>query len=268
MPNSASGDALDVLVAARLEHRAMSQLPESTRPQDEAGAYALQDELHERLEAAGAGRFGGYKIGCTTPVMQAYLEIPNPCAGGVLEASYRSSADGSPVRIAIDDHVHVGVECEIVARLAADLPPSDRPYDRVTVAPAVESLSPGIEIVDDRWLDFRAVDTPSLITDDFFGDGCVVGEPVEGWRELELPEVEGTMTTNGQAVGLGRGADVLGHPLESLAWLANHRSRRGLGLRAGEFVLLGSLVETKWVARGDTVEIAIDGLGRAAATFV
>jgi hypothetical protein len=32
-------------------------------------------------------------------------------------------------------------------------------------------------------------------------------------------------------------------------------------------VLLGSVVETKWLAQGDRVEIAIEGLGTAAATF-
>ena len=266
MSNGSSGQALDALVAARLELRAIPRLPETTRPADEASAYVLQGDLHERLEAAGVGGFGGYKIGCTTPVMQAYMGIPNPCFGGVLESGYRS-ADGRSVPIAFDDHVRAGVECEILARLAADLPASDDPYDSSTVAPAVGSLSAAIEIVDDRWVDFRAVDTPSLIADDFFGDGCVVGAPVEAWRELELPELMGTMTVNGKVVGTGRGADVLGHPLESLAWLANQRSGRGLGLRAGEFVLLGSLVETAWVSRGDAVEITIDGLGRAAATF-
>jgi 2-keto-4-pentenoate hydratase len=39
-------------------------------------------------------------------------------------------------------------------------------------------------------------------------------------------------------------------------------------LRAGEFVLLGSVVETKWVEAGDEVAIEIDGLGVASATFL
>ena len=38
-------------------------------------------------------------------------------------------------------------------------------------------------------------------------------------------------------------------------------------LRAGEIVLLGSVVETKWVEPGNLVEIEIDGLGRASALF-
>ncbi len=38
---------------------------------------------------------------------------------------------------------------------------------------------------------------------------------------------------------------------------------RGGTLAAGEFVLLGSVVETRWVAAGDRVEIEIEGLGQA-----
>ena len=73
------------------------------------------------------------------------------------------------------------------------------------------------------------------------------------------------MYINGESVGSGTGADIMGHPFEALAWLANSMAGRGKGLRAGEFVLLGSLVETKWVERGDLVTIDQPGLGSASA---
>jgi 2-keto-4-pentenoate hydratase len=59
----------------------------------------------------------------------------------------------------------------------------------------------------------------------------------------------------------------MGHPLEALAWLANTAALHGMPLRAGEFVFLGSIVETKWLERGDLVEIEISGLGGASARF-
>jgi 2-keto-4-pentenoate hydratase len=34
-------------------------------------------------------------------------------------------------------------------------------------------------------------------------------------------------------------------------------------LQRGQFIFLGSLVETKWLAAGDRVTIAIEGLGEA-----
>ena len=54
----------------------------------------------------------------------------------------------------------------------------------------------------------------------------------------------------------------MGHPLEALAWLANARAKHGLDpLRAGEFVTLGSIVETKWLNAGDEVRVEIEELG-------
>jgi len=43
---------------------------------------------------------------------------------------------------------------------------------------------------------------------------------------------------------------------------------RGRALKAGEFVTLGSLVATNWVAAGDEILIEVEGLGEARATFV
>jgi 2-oxo-3-hexenedioate decarboxylase/2-keto-4-pentenoate hydratase len=195
--------------------------------------------------------------------MQAYLGIRNPCAGGV----HASTVHEGHARVRHGDYVRAGVECEIAVRLGSDLGPAGAPYDRARVAPAVEAVLAAMEIVDDRYRDYRTLDVPTLIADDFFNAGCVLGPPVTRWPELDLPALTGTTRLNGVEVGRGEGRAVMGHPFEALAWLANLRAGRGRGLRAGEFVLLGSVVETRWVAAGDEVTVAIEGLGEARATF-
>jgi 2-keto-4-pentenoate hydratase len=261
--SGAIAHAAALLCAARIERRRVDPLPEACRPGDEAAAYAIQDALHERLTGAGWGALAGHKIGCTTPVMQRFLGIPNPCAGGVFAPSVQHARGA--FRHA--DFLHVGVECEIAVRLAQDLPPERAPYDRHAVAAAVGASMAAIEVVDDRYEDYRSLDVPTLIADDFFNAGCVLGEPLEGWRELDLARLRGRMTINGVEVGTGHGADILGHPLAALAWLANALAARGRRLNAGEFVLLGSVVETRWVEAGDRVEIEVEGLGAARAEF-
>jgi 2-oxo-3-hexenedioate decarboxylase/2-keto-4-pentenoate hydratase len=249
------------LAAARLDHRLIRQLPDALRPRDVAEAYDLQDAVHATLEAAGHGRVIGHKIGCTTPVMQAFLNIPSPCAGGVFDTTAQL-IDG---RFRHADFRHVGVECEIAVRLGADL--SDGPFDRVSVAAGVAEAMAAIEVVDDRYDDYKTFDTPTLIADDFFDAGCVLGAPVADWQSIDLAALHGRMTINGADVGQGIGGDIMGHPLEALAWLASMRADQGVPLRAGAFILLGSVVETKWVEQGDLVEIDIDQLGRASARF-
>jgi 2-keto-4-pentenoate hydratase len=247
----------------RLSRRRLAQLDASVRPPDELSGYAVQDHLHALLTAAGLGRVAGHKIGCTTKVMQEFLHISNPCAGGVFE----SQVHNTPAVIPHADYLRPGVECEMVVRLATDLPLERAPFDRDTVAWAVGEVMAGMEIVDDRYVDYKSLDTPTLIADDFFDGGCVLGRPIADWRSLDLPSLSGLTRINGAEVGRGRGVDVMGHPFEALAWLANSLARRGRSLHVGEFVFTGSVVETKWVNRGDRVVMEIEGLGRVEAVF-
>jgi len=263
MEAQAIDEAADLLAKARLGRIPFAGLPDGRRPVDEAEAYRIQDALHAKLGAAGRGPLVGHKIGCTTPVMQRFLGIDSPCAGGVL-ASGMQRRDGS-FRHA--DFLRVGVECEIAIALGRDLPPEQAPYDRHKVGDAVAACMAAIEVVDDRYEDYRALDPLTLVADDFFHAGCVLGEPVPDWRGLDLPALVGRMTINGAEVGSGRGGDVLGHPFTALAWLANLCAAHGRPLRAGAVVLLGSVVETRWLAPGDRVGIAVEGLGQASARF-
>jgi 2-keto-4-pentenoate hydratase len=115
--------AAALLCRVRLERERLVGLPEDCRPKDEAEAYAVQDALHRKLGIAGYGDLAGHKIGCTTPVMQQFLGIGNPCAGGV----FAPTVQQEPGSFRHADFLHVGVECEIAVRLARDLPASGAP---------------------------------------------------------------------------------------------------------------------------------------------
>lgn len=224
----------------------------------------MQDLLHRRLTNGGWGQIEGYKIGCTTPVMQAYLGIHNPCAGGVFGPTVHEDRS----RVSLPRSLRVGVECEIAVRLRDNLSHTAGPFDRERVAAAVGGCMAAIEVVEDRYFDYPSLDTPTLIADDFFGAGCVLGELRTDFNPFDLPQVTATMTINGERVGAGVGRDVLGHPLDALVWLANNVAGRGLDLKAGELVLLGSLVQTRWVHPGDEVVVVNEPLGELRATFI
>ena len=249
--------AADEIARARLSRQRLRPLHAALRPADEAAAYAVQAALHERLAGAVGPRVG-YKIGCTTQVMQEYLGIPSPCSAGVFERGVHQSG----VTLPFDDYRRVGVECEIAVRLSRDLAGPDIAAE--SLGDAVAAYMAAIEIVDDRYEDWRKTDTPTLIADDFFAAGCVLGAPVTDPGDAAT--LVGVTTINSTEVGRGVGADVMGHPLNALAWIATAMVARGTPLRAGEIVLLGSLVETKWLERGDHVAIEVTGLGRVEMT--
>ena len=141
------------------------------------------------------------------------------------------------------------------------------PYTDTSVIEYVEAVMAAIEIVDDRWDDYHSISTPTLIADNFFGAGCILGNKNK-ITDLNLNSIKGFMKINNKIVGSGTGGDIMGNPLKALAWLANLNLNLGTPLKSGQFVLLGSIVETKWVNQGDLVEIEIEKLGKASINFV
>ncbi len=254
--------AAEAIATARRSRTPLEPLTGDLLPQTEAEGYLVQHALHPLLAAEFGARVG-YKIGCTSAVMQQYLNIPHPCGGGV----FAKGVHDSGVSLKAKDFVRVGVECEIAVRLARDVAPTEAPFTSEWIAEAIDAYYPAIEIVDDRYVKWETMGAPMLIADDFFAAGCVLGQTVPRSAAPDLLKVIGHARVNGAEVGQGIGADVLGHPHHALAWLANHLAADGKGLRAGEIVLTGSLVKTVWLNAGDEVAMELEGLGTVTADF-
>jgi 2-keto-4-pentenoate hydratase len=250
------------IASARRGRASLPAFSAARAPRDEAEGYEIQRAVRD-LMLPQFGAMVGYKIGCTSAVMQQYLGIPHPCAGSVFAKGVHES--GASLRAG--DFVRVGVECEIAVRLGRDLAASRAPFTADTVAQAIEAYLPAIEIVDDRYVDWQTIGAPTLVADDFFAAGCVLGTPVARSAAPDLLDVVGRAVINGVEVGHGTGADVLGHPHNALAWLANHLAAGGGSLHAGQLVLTGSLVKTIWLNAGDEVMMDLSGLGAVHAAF-
>lgn len=244
----------------QFKYKQLYALEDRLMPGDMDEAYLIQREFQEHV-AEEQGAIAGYKIAVTTKAMQEANGVTEPCLGIMLEDNMRRS----PSTLKAADFVQLALECEVGVRLGADLPASGAPYDRGTVSEAVESLAATFEVVDVRR-------TPGMdpkmqfitgVAANVYNAGIVMGEPVTNWRELDLETAYGSMTINGELVGDGHGSDVMGHPLEPLAWLANKLADQGLGLTAGMIIITGAIVSPKMVKPGDTASITIEGLGSA-----
>ena len=142
METAAIAKAVAALVENRLNPGPFPGLAESQRPNGLQEAYDLQETLNLALTNAGLGSRIGHKIGCTSKVMQEYMNIPHPCSGGIFETTiFQESISQSA-----DAYHRVGVECEIAVRLANNMPPSNAPYTRSSVFSYVESCMAAIEI--------------------------------------------------------------------------------------------------------------------------
>ena len=106
-------EAARLVLAARDAGRALEPLPERCRPRTLADGYAIQAALHALLDERGTGPVAGFKIGCTSPVMQQFLGIAHPCAGRMRARDVATDA----VRVALADHVRIGIEAELAVTL-------------------------------------------------------------------------------------------------------------------------------------------------------
>jgi 2-keto-4-pentenoate hydratase len=228
---------------------------------DMAAAYRVQFEFVDLLSRASAARPAGYKVGLTSPRMQAMCGVDQPIAGVVL--ANRIHRNGAAIRTA--DYGRLGIEFEIAVRLGRDVPPQASPYTLETIGDAVEGVSAAVELVDDRHADYKAFDVLSVVADNSWNAGIVHGAFTASWPDLR--DVEGIAYRNGRELDRGSGRDVLGHPFASLAWLANHLGANGGQLRRGDIVMTGSLVPTRFPAPGEDYRFALTGIGEVALTI-
>ncbi len=153
------------------------------------------------------------------------------------------------------------VEFEIAVELGADLPPRERRYTRADVVGSVAAIRPAFELADDRGADYASLSAHGLqlVADNAWNEGAVLGARRRDWRSLDLAAVRGVARLDGAEIGSGCGRDLMGHPMEALAWLADSLSRRGVGMRAGDVAILGSLVTSKFPLAGQRLRFELEG---------
>ena len=250
--------AAQFLLEAHRTRKPFGPIPASCAARTVDEAYAVQAALHA-LMAATHGPVAGYKIALTTPVMQHMVGFHEPVSGAILARTMQHS----PCIIRSTDYGRLGVECEIAVRLAADLPVMPALYSRDHITEAIGTVMAAFELIDDRHADYAqfAPQILSIIADNAWNGGIVLGPPATDWRTVDLAAVHGTMVINDAVVGEGYGRDVMGHPLDALVWLANVLAKRGQRLLRDMVVMTGSIVATKFVHPGDTVHFSMDGIG-------
>jgi 2-keto-4-pentenoate hydratase len=198
------------------------------------------------------------KIATTTKVMQALMGIDHPCGGAI----FSSRVHRSPARIAKGDFVNVRVECELAVRLARDLPKQAQSYTRETVRQAVGEVMAAFELIEDRNADYKASRALSLIADNAWNGGIVIGAGKPPPAGSDLNGIRGVLRRNGKEEASGKTDD----PMGALAWLANLAIERGRPMTAGMVVITGSVLATVDIAPGERLDFALDGIGETSMT--
>ena len=252
-------DAATELVRQHRAREAFAALRVELAPDGVPAAYLIQDNYVAKLLEQRRTSLAGYKIAITTPAMRDMVGFHDSVSGCLLsDQVYRSGH-----RIVARDFVRLIVEFEIAFELARDLPAPGSPWTSATILPYVACAYPALEIADDRCADYPSLrrSVLTLIADNAWNQGLVLGPPVTALDADALQAMEGIAFIDEREIGRGTGRDVLGHPLNALAWLANHLQSRALPLKAGEIVTTGSLVKSQFPQAGNRVAFRLPGFG-------
>ena len=237
MENIAARRAAEALLAEHKANQRFKSLGPPAAPATISDAYDIQEQYVGLLRGE-HGDAVGYKVGLTSATMQAFCRIDHPIAGVVLASRVHRS--GTTVRRS--GFGRLGLEFEIAVRIKSDVPVAGTPYTADMIRPHIDGVCAAIELVDDRSADYANLDVRSLVADNSWNGGIVLSGFATKWPDLE--SVLGRATKDQVAIGEGHGRDILGHPFNSVAWLATQLASRGVSLKAGQVVMTGSVMKT------------------------
>jgi len=255
----AAADSLVEYVLAARAAATESAPPTDGRSVSLEEAYDVQDRVRQALVARGE-RVIGWKAGFTSRATQQAFGTDRPVCGFLLGSGVYASGAEVPA----SEFLALAVEAEVALVMGRALAgPGVTPPQALL---AVEGAVPALELID-----FRYTGKPTAIdavADGVLAKAIVLGAPLTDVTHIDLA-LEGLVyEMNGAIVATNTAAEVLGSPINSLAWIANHLGARGLGLRAGDVVMTGSVSAILRPKDGDTVRARFTRLGMVAARFV
>ncbi|MDT9600543.1 2-keto-4-pentenoate hydratase [Sphingosinicella rhizophila] len=246
-------------IASRLAAEHRQRIPFSPLPWATAGnmdlAYAAQDVLVGIFAEAEGATIAGWKVGLTAKKMQSFCGVDSPIAGAILS----SRVHCGPIELQLADFGRLGLEVELAVRLGRPLP-SDADLTRQSVEASLDRICAAFEIVDDRDADYATLDACSIIADNSWNAGIVLGEsrPLEGMPDLQ--NLGASLSMNGEAVGHAITSDAGGDPLEVVVWLERLLRSRGRRLEVGDWVMTGSIIATQFARRAQEYCFTIEEL--------
>ncbi|WP_157798169.1 2-keto-4-pentenoate hydratase [Aeromonas cavernicola] len=225
---------------------------------DMASALCAQQKVVSAL-TSDFGAVVGYKAAFTSKASQERFQIDGPLIGFMFKNGMRP--DGS--KVAVDYGARPMMEADLIAVVkSADIQKATTAQEALN---HIESFVPFIELVDLALDTNVKMDAPTIVAINVAHRGGVLGKPVkiEDARAMfaALPQLTiVTRNADGVEMARDRGESMLGNPANIILFLAQDLSRRGIKLKAGDMLSLGSFPGPQAIKAGTNVTVAYEGL--------
>ncbi|MEM8753934.1 MAG: hypothetical protein AAGF90_13230 [Pseudomonadota bacterium] len=229
------------------------------RPLEDASAgveagYAAQFEMAP-IVAAAKGGVGGRKIAWNLPALMEKFGIDEPGAAHV----FADDICRGDANLKLSDYQNFMMEPEFAAILAVDLAPRAGGWDRESAADAVSHFTVAFELLDRRG--GPAEHAASIIANNVFNAGlCYDPEGGIAPRDLDPDALTTVVEHDGEEILNKKGAAPQ-HPLDAVAFLANHFNAHGVTPKAGEILMCGAHMPLYPMEHPGKLKMRVEGVG-------
>jgi 2-keto-4-pentenoate hydratase len=210
----------------------------------------------ERLQTG--AKLVGWKVGFGAPAAMEKLRISGPLIGFLLDRALLPS----PARISLAGWHKPAVEPEIAIHIRRDLSAA---ADHDTARAAIAALGPAIELAD---VDGPNDDVEAVLAGDIFQRHVVLGPRDASRAGARLDGLSGRVTRSGRALDVPGDLEAnTGRLIDIVRVVAAATARFADGLRAGQFIIAGSVVPPLFVEAGESVAFELHPIGTVSVTF-
>lgn len=201
-------------------------------PSSLAEAYVVQDRaiaLSDQVQS-------GWKIASIRPALQESLGA-HRLSGPVMRLFDRSIVPEGVFEVPVIMGGFAAIEAEFAFRLGRDIPAGASADD---LDAAIAAMHVAVEIAGSPLASLNDLGPIAVVSDHGNNAGLIIGPEVMNWRERPAEDLTTQVIVDGEMVGEGSAARLQGGPFGALAWLADHLSQRGHGLKSGMWISTGA----------------------------
>jgi 2-keto-4-pentenoate hydratase len=239
-------------------YAALEPLPNPSATMTMAAARCSADKFAQALTVS-QGRIAGYKAGLTNTAVQQRFNTPHPLAGPLFENTFLQDGAQVPAKFGARPQF----EADLVVEVGDAAIQSARSLE--DVHKSVARIYPFMELPD------LMVQDPSKLSGaqvQFINVGPrlgVLGKPFTLPNNRAAIDSLASMTVKltdaqGQPFDEGKGAAILNHPYNAVIWLAGELNARGVRLKKGDLLSLGSFTKLHAPKPGMTVKAMYEGV--------
>lgn len=203
-------------------------------------AYAIQAEIFAMKGVPAKG----YKISMTNEETQSWFNAPEP-SYGILSDEHFNWGD-----LKLSDMNEPLIEVELAFIATEDIDPG------MDICEIIKNfdIAPALEIPDSRYKDwFPKISLAELVMDNAVAGKVCIGERAAIKDFESLGKIHSILYFNGERVDCGVASEVLGDPLNAIAWIVAKLSARKKTIKKGMVILSGSIMKPGELKTGEYV---------------